>query len=104
MALGEKLGSLGRFLKLLVRATLAVLFLFGWGLALLAVHVIVAPASGDATGGPDWRVIVVPKERLAITDTYADVRGWTADDVAAHPSLVARLEGSGKADALAHAE
>ena len=104
MALTEKLGSLGRLLKLLVRAVLAVLFLFGWGLALLAVHVVLAPAAADSTGGPDWRVIVVPKERLAITDTYADVRGWTAEDLAAHEGLVARLEESGKADALPQPE
>ena len=49
-------------------------------------------------------MIVVPKERLAITDTYADVRGWTAEDLAAHEGLIARLEESGKADALPQPE
>ncbi len=74
MGLTAKLGLLGRLLKLMIRAIFAVLFLFGWGLATLSVHVVVAPADVEAPGGfgrdsdaseaeRDWRVLVVPKDR-----------------------------------------
>ena len=101
----------GRFIKWIVRTVLIVLFLAGWALALLAVHVVVVPhgeastdASTDASteGEIGWRVVVVPKNRLGVSDTYVDTRGWTDADVREHEALVARIVEAGKGDRLSH--
>ena len=97
----------GRFIKWIVRTVLIVLFLAGWALALLAVHVVVVPhgeASADASteGEVGWRVVVVPKNRLGVSDTYVDTRGWTDADVREHEALVARIVEAGKGDRLSH--
>ena len=85
-------------LKLLWRLTFLVLLLAGWGLAALATHVVVVP---DETG-EDFDVLVIPKNRFAVSDTYVDTRGWTEADLAAHENLAARLVEAGKADSLRH--
>jgi hypothetical protein len=114
MGLTAKLGLLGRLLKLMIRAIFAVLFLFGWGLATLSVHVVVAPADVEAPGGfgrdsdaseaeRDWRVLVVPKDRLTFSATYVDLRTWGPQEVSEHPEFVVRLIEAGHADAIAHA-
>src|SRR5205809_3186447 len=72
------------------RLIVTLLLLAGWGLAASAMHVI-------RTGGAP---IIIPKDRLAVHDTYVDVRNWTIDDVANHPSVAKRLIATGKADAL----
>lgn len=92
-----------KFFKWTMRLVIAGLLLAGWALALLAVHVVVVP---DATASADaklkWRLVVVPKNQLGVAETYVDTRGWTAEDVPAHETLVARLVEAGKADALSH--
>ena len=100
-------GKVGSLLKLFLRSVFAVLFLIGWGLALLAVHVVVAPDGLPSEGADpavpvDWKVVIVPKRALGVTDTYADVRGWTSGDVERHAALAGRLIEAGKGDALDH--
>ena len=77
-------------MKVFLRIVVAALLLAGWGLFASAVHVV---------RGPD-RVAVIPKDRLGLADTFVDVRGWTLDDVRAHPSVAARLVATGKASML----
>ena len=85
-------------MKALFKFILLLLFLAGWALATAAVH-IVATRKPDGTG---TRVIVVPKDRIRFEETFADVRAWTLQDVAAHPNLSRRLLDTGKSSALAH--
>jgi hypothetical protein len=80
-------------MKTTFRLIVAILLLAGWGLAASAMHVI------RTAGAP----IIIPKDRLAIRDTYVDVRNWTLDDVTQHPSVCRRLIATGKVDALAGA-
>lgn len=83
-------------MKTLFRLVVAVLLIGGWALVTLAMHVVrgVDPADGSD------RWLVVPKSRLGIEHTYADVRAWTPYDVGRHTGLVRRLIDSGKADIL----
>jgi hypothetical protein len=80
-------------MKTTFRLIVALLLLAGWGLAASAMHVI-------RTGGSP---VIIPKDRLALRDTYVDVRNWTIDDVSKHPSVAKRLIATGKADVLAFA-
>ncbi len=85
-------------MKSLFKLIILILFVGGWGLAAGAVHVICTrKADGSGT-----RVILVPKDRIRYQDTYADVRAWTLNDVAAHADLTRRLIDTGKAAAFAH--
>jgi hypothetical protein len=59
-------------------------------LAALSLHVV-------RSGG---RVRVIAKEHLTLVDTYEDVTNWSADDVARHSALVARLSDTGQIDLL----
>ena len=80
--------SLFRFLGLM-------LFLSGWAVVALCVHVVRIP---DPANGQLSKLIIVPKNRLGPQDTYVDARSWTMADVKAHPLLVLRVLESGKAD------
>ena len=87
-----------RLLKLAFRLIMLAVLVAGWGLAALALHVVVVPAeSGDGTD-----VIVIPKNRLGVADTYVDTRAWTAEDARRHEALTARLVEAGKSDRLSH--
>ena len=88
------------WIKFLVRGIFAVLLLVGWGVAALAVHVVVVPHEKD-DGSESWRVVVVPKERLGVDDTYVDTRAWTEQEAAEHAALLARLTDAGKGDSVA---
>jgi hypothetical protein len=81
-------------LKNIFRTIMSLLFILGWGLAALSLHVIRTP--------DEIPITLVPKERLGFTDTYVDTRHWTLDDVALHKPLVEKLVRSGKADVLKH--
>lgn len=83
--------------RLLILALLAA----GWTLAASAMHVVVVPAEAANAGG-ELKVLLVPKNRLSFTDTYADTRNWTLADVQAHEALVSRLVEAGRAEHLAH--
>jgi len=75
-------------IKTAIRLVFLLLLLAGWSVAALSVHVIRTPD----------RIIVIPKERLGIEDTYVDARKWTKGDMANHPDLVKRVLEAGKAD------
>ena len=77
------------------RLLVAVLLLTGWSLAALSLHVVLAP-------GNPGRIALIPKQRLGITDTWADVRAWTVADLPNHPDLIARMIQNGKTDLLSH--
>jgi hypothetical protein len=80
-------------MKALVRLIVLVLLIAGWGLAALSLHVI--RAQGD-------RIVLIPKQRLSITDTYVDARTWTIASVGDHDALIERIIQSGKADQFAY--
>ena len=82
-------------MKSLLRLIFCFLFLLGWGLAAVSLHVV---RYGE------WKFGIVPKNRLSIDDTYTDVRGWSADDALKHADLVARLAAADKANWLTEAE
>ena len=79
-------------MKKLFRLIVLVLFLGGWSLAALALHVV-----RDGS-----RIVVIPKQRLDYHEIYVDTSKWTLDDVAKHPSVVRRLIQTGKVDVLQH--
>src|SRR3954468_12343160 len=78
-------------MKKVIRLFVALLLVGGWSLAASALHVIYTGSS----------VIVIPKNRLGVSDTYVNVSNWTADDVTNHPLVAQRLVATGKADVLA---
>lgn len=80
--------SLARFLSLM-------LFLSGWAVVALCVHVVRIP---DPANAQQSKLVIVPKNRLGADDTYVDARTWTITDVKAHPVLILRILESGKAD------
>jgi hypothetical protein len=82
-------------MKWMFRLFVLVLLLAGWGLAALSLHVVLAP-------GTPGRLAIIPKDRLGFTDTWADVRGWTIEELPNHPSLITRLIQTGKTDLLSH--
>jgi hypothetical protein len=85
-------------MKTLFRLVVFVLLVGGWGLAATSLHLVRAPA-GSATR----EFIIVPKNRIGLTDTYVDTRAWTLDDVSNHPAVVRRMIDTDKYMALAHA-
>jgi hypothetical protein len=107
-----KLLSPVAWLKFIVRGLIAILAIGGWVVAALAVHVVVVeppvqeiqpPAeeteSVEATAepaDPAWKVIVVPKNRLGLSQTYVDTRDWTPEQAAEHADLLARMAEAGK--------
>jgi hypothetical protein len=80
------------FMKKTFRLIVALLLLGGWSLAATALHVVYTGSS----------VIIIPKNRLGVGDTYVNISNWTADDVSNHPAVVARLMATGKTDTLAN--
>ena len=75
------------------RLIVTLLLFAGWLLAASALHVI-------RTGNG---VVLLPKDRVHVKDTYVNLNTWTADDIGNHPVLVKRLLATGKADLLAPA-
>ena len=61
------------------------------------MHVVRTPNPTDATRS-QW--VIIPKQRIGLSQTYVDARGWTLSDVAANGGLVSRLLDAGKADQL----
>jgi hypothetical protein len=79
-------------MKKTFRIIVTLLLLGGWSLAAGALHVV-------WTGS---NVIIIPKNRLALRETYVNITGWTAADVANHPVVAMRLIETGKAESLSH--
>lgn len=78
--------SIAKIFKLIVFIT----WVSGWALAASALHVVRSPD----------KVVVIPKDRLGFSETYVDIRPWTATDAKDHPQLVARLIATGKEDLI----
>ena len=64
-------------MKSMFRLLVALLLVGGWSAAAMALHVIITPGAG---GTLPVRIILLPKDHIAITDTYVDTRHWTLDD------------------------
>ncbi|CAN5377747.1 hypothetical protein BH10PLA1_BH10PLA1_21520 [soil metagenome] len=73
-----------------IKFVTAMVLLAGWGLAALSLHVV-RTANG---------VQLIPKNNLAINDTYVDVRHWTSDDEDKHAAFYARLKQLDRTDVL----
>lgn len=81
-------------MKKVFRLLVTLLLLGGWTLSAAALHVIRTP---DEQG----YLLIIPKNRLGFSQTYVDIRNWTATDVAANETLVARMTEAGKGEKLA---
>ena len=79
-------------MKSMFRLVFFGLFVTGWGLAALSLHVVRTPTA----------IGLIPKDRLGIEDTYVDTRNWKIADASAHPQVVSRLLATGQADLLRH--
>src|SRR5260221_9706223 len=79
-------------MKSAIRLVVTLLLFGGWALAASAVYVIRSPE----------HLVIVPKDRLGIADTFVDARNWTLGDAAGHPDLVNRLIATHQADVLGH--
>ncbi len=84
-------------MKSLIRLVALVVCLSGWAVASLALYFVRVPDPGNPQ---ESRLVVVPKNRLTLDDTYTDARAWTMSDVNKHPLVVLRLLRAGKADEL----
>ena len=84
-------------MKSIVRFACLLLILSGWIVAGLCLHVVRTP---DPDNPQQSKLLVVPKDRWGVNDTYVDARSWTMEDVRSHPMLVRRLLDAGKADQL----
>ena len=69
----------------------------GWAVAALCLHVIRTPNPSNPS---ESKLVVIPKARLGITDTYVDARHWTMADVPEHKELVWRVLDAGQAEQL----
>jgi len=69
-------------LKSLINLIGVVLCLGGWAVAALCVHIVRVP---DAGNPQESKLVIVPKNRLGLEDTYVDARGWTIESVKADP-------------------
>jgi hypothetical protein len=82
-------------LKSLIRFFCVLVTLSGWAVAALSVHLVRTP---DPNNPNQSKLVVVPKNRLNVNDTYVDAREWTMSDVPTHGLLVLRVLQTGKAD------
>jgi hypothetical protein len=84
-------------MKSILRFICLVLMVSGWVVAALCLHVIRTP---DPQNPKQSKLVVIPKQRLGIQDTYVDARNWTMVDVPDHGPLVLEMIGAQKADEL----
>ena len=104
--------GLRKFFRLAFRSLVTLLLIAGWTLAILSLHVVMIPPPGgdDASmaddswhrGYLDFRVVVVPKDRLGLSGSFVDTRDWTLEDAADHEAVVTRLAEAGRGDVLDH--
>lgn len=69
----------------------------GWIVAALCLHVVRTP---DPRNPEKSVLVVIPKDRLRLSETYVDARQWTMSDVPAHRGLVMRMIYADKAGQL----
>jgi hypothetical protein len=79
--------------KNVFRLFVLVMLLGGWALAASALHVV-------WTGN---KVVIIPKNRIGVRETYVNTVAWSADDVANHPDLAKRLIATGHSEVIAAA-
>ncbi len=79
-------------MKTFIRIVVLLLLVGGWGLAASSLHLVRTQKD---------RVLLIPKQRLSLSETYVDARNWTLADVANHPAVVQRIIESGKAGEFA---
>ncbi len=84
-------------MKLIARLVTLVLLAGGWCVAAMCIHVVRTPDPVDSSRS---KLVIVPKDRLGIADTYVDARSWTHGDIAQHSDVIERMIRAGKADAL----
>ena len=84
-------------MKAVIRFVCIVLMVSGWAVAALCLHVVRTPDPNDPK---ESKLVVIPKQRLGVKDTYVDARNWTMADVPDHGSLVLEMIGAQKADEL----
>ena len=100
--------GIASFFRWSFRGIVTVLLLGGWILSALALHLVVVPpedgmpSMAEERGWLDWRLVVIPKDRLAVSGTYTDTRDWTADDLVENEAVVVRMTEAGKGDMLRH--
>lgn len=82
-------------MKSLFRLIGLALTLSGWGVAALCLHVVRMP---NPANPQESKLLVLPKVRVGISDTYVDARQWTLADIPNHPELIQRVLDAGKAD------
>jgi hypothetical protein len=83
--------------KSLIRLLGLLLCLSGWVVVAFCVHIVRIP---DPSNAQQSKLVVVPKNRLGLEDTYVDARGWTMADVTNHPLIVLRIMRAGQAEQL----
>jgi hypothetical protein len=79
-------------IRTIFRLTFWSVFLAGWGLAALSLHVVRTPS----------KIGLIPKEHLGFTDTFVDARTWKLSDLSAHPDLVQRVLEADRAELFAY--
>ena len=84
-------------MKSIFRFVCLLLILSGWIVAGLCLHIVRTP---DPDNPQQSKLVMVPKNRLGINDTYVDARGWTMQDATEHPMLILRLLEADKQDQL----
>jgi hypothetical protein len=84
-------------MKAVIRFICIVLMVSGWAVAALCLHVVRTPDPADPAQS---KLVVIPKQRLGVKDTYVDARKWTMADVPDHGSLVLEMIGAQKAEEL----
>ena len=79
-------------MKNVFRVIVTLLLLGGWLLSALSLHVVRAPNG----------IVVIPKERVGVKDTYVDVTKWDLPRVGSHPDVVGRLIETNHVEKLSH--
>lgn len=74
--------------------------LWGWSLSVLALLVSLTWCASHHFVKTSKGWVVVSKRFVGFSGTWADVRGWTWEDVVAHPDLSQALRQAGYADML----
>jgi hypothetical protein len=81
--------------KSIFRFVCVLLTIGGWGLAALCLHVVRTP---DPDNPQQSKLVMIPKNRLGVSDTYVDAREWKMADVSEHGTLIRRVLDADKAD------
>lgn len=84
-------------MKSILRFICLVLMVSGWVVAALCLHVVRTPDPADAHQS---KLVVIPKQRLGVADTYVDARDWTMADVPAHGPLILEMLNAQKGNEL----